>query len=118
VARTFNIHQSIALTSTQPDVISAAGINAFFGRASGITVYWNCDTVATMTASLAEDDGTTATLLVPAGSAVPSASTAGKIKANEDFIGQFAVDAGCKLLLSVTNPTAGALFFNALVVVN
>ncbi len=118
MARSFNIHQSIALTSTQADVISAAGINAFFGKAAGITVYWNCDTVSTMTASLAEDDGTTASLLVPAGSAVPVASTIGKIKANEDFIGQFAVDAGCKLLLSVTNPTAGALIFNALIVVN
>ena len=118
MARSFNIRQSIPLTSTIADVISAQGINAFFGKAAGITVYWNCDTVATMTASLAEDDGTTATLLVPAGSSVASASTAGKIKANEDFIGQFAVDAGCKLLMSVTNPTAGALFFNALVVVN
>src|SRR6266567_936737 len=118
MARSFNIHQSIALTSTQADVISAAGINAFFGSAVGITVYWNCDTVATMTAAMFADNGATVVGLVPQGSAVPSASTAGKIKANEDFIGKFPIDAGSKLLISVTNPTAGALFFNALVVVN
>ena len=118
MARSFNIHFSIPLTSTSPDVISSAGINAFFGAAAGITLYWNCDTAATMTAQATVDNGTTATVLVPAGSSVPIASTAGKIKANEDFIGQFPIDAGSKLLISVTNPTAGALLFNALVVVN
>lgn len=118
MARSFNIHFSVPATTTSPDVISSAGINAFFGAAAGITLYWNCDTVATMTAQATVDNGTTATVLVPAGSAVPIASTAGKIKANEDFIGQFPVDAGSKLLISVTNPTAGALLFNALVVVN
>jgi hypothetical protein len=115
--RSFNIHQSIPVGTT-PDVIGTAGINAFFGKAAGLTVYWNCDTAATMTAALFADDGTSQVGLVPAGSAVPVASTVGKIKANEDFIGQFPIDAGFKLLLSVTNPTAGALIFNALVVVN
>ena len=118
MARSFNIRQSIPVTSTVADVISAQGINAFFGQAAGITIYWNCDTVATMTASAIVDDGTTATVLIPPGSSVPSASTAGKIKANEDFIGQFPVPSGCKLLLGVVNPTAGALLFNALIVVN
>ena len=118
MARSFNIHQSIPATTTVPDVITTAGINAYFGKASGVTVYWNCDTVATTTAACTADDGTTSVGLVPAGSAVPSASTAGKIKANEDFVGQFPIDAGSKLLISVTNPTAGALLFNALVVVN
>lgn len=118
MARSFNIHQSIPATSTVADVISAQGINAFFGKAAGITVYWNCDTAATMTAAMFADDGTSVIGLVPAGSTVPAASTAGKIKANEDFIGQFPIDAGSKLLMAVTNPTAGALLFNALVVVN
>lgn len=116
--RSFNIHQSIAATSTVADVISAQGINAFFGVAAGITIYANCDTVATMTWAVFADNGSSVVGLVPAGSTVPAASTAGKIKANEDFIGQFPLSAGTKLLMSVTNPTAGALLFNALVVVN
>lgn len=118
MARSFNIRQSIAAGATVADVISAQGINAVFGKAAGITIYWNCDTAATMTASMSTDDGTTAVGLVPAGSTVSQASTAGKIKTSEDFIGQFPVDAGSKLLLAVTNPTGGALEFNALVVVN
>jgi len=118
MARSFQIHQAILANSTTPDVIASAGINAFFGKAASITVYWNCDTVATMTAQLTSDDGSTATGLVPAGSAVPVASTAGKTKANEDFVGQFPIDAGSKLLMSVNNPTGGNLNFNATVIVN
>lgn len=118
MARTFQIRQTITANTTQADAISAQGINAFFGRAAGITLYWNCDTAATLTASLASDDGTSQTGLVPAGSTVGQASTSGKVKVNEDFVGQFPIDAGCKLLLSVVNPTASNLIFNALVVVN
>lgn len=118
MARSFNLSQSIPLTSTVADVIAAQGINAFFGAAAGITIYWNCNTVSSMTGSLTVDDGTTGKVLVPPGSTIPVGSTPGKIKNTEDYIGQWAVDAGSKLLLAVTNPTAGALIFNALVVVN
>jgi|SRR5581483_4338792 len=118
MSRSFNVRQSIGAGATVADVIAAQGINAYFGKAASITVYWNCDTVATMTGSLSTDDGVSAVGLVPAGSTIKAASTAGAIKTNEDFVGQFPVDAGSKLLMSVTNPTGGALEFNALVVVN
>jgi hypothetical protein len=118
MARSFNIQQSIPANATVADVIAAQGINAYFGKAAGLTVYWNCNTVSSMSASLSADDGSSGTGLVPAGSTVPVGSTPGKIKTSEDFIGQFPIDAGSKLLLSVTNPTGGALLFNALVVVN
>jgi hypothetical protein len=118
MARSFNIQQSIPATSTVADVIAAQGINAYFGEAAAITVYWNCNTVSSMSASLSVDNGVSGKNLVPAGSTVPVGSTAGKIKNTEDYIGQFPVDAGSKLLLAVTNPTGGALLFNALVVVN
>lgn len=117
MARSFNIQQSIAANSTVADVIQAQGINAYFGAAVGITVYWNCNTVSSMSVSLSTDNGVNPKGLVPAGSTVPVGSTAGKIKTSEDYIGQFPVDAGSKLLMSVTNPTAGALIFNALVLV-
>jgi hypothetical protein len=71
-----------------------------------------------MSAALNVDDGVSGTGLVPSGSTVGIASTPGKIKITEDFIGQFPIDSGSKLLLSVTNPTAGALIFNAQIVVN
>jgi hypothetical protein len=118
MARSFNISQSIGANTTVADVIAAQGINAFFGSAATINVYWNCSTAATMTASLTADNGTTAVGLVPAGSTVKTASTAGAVKTNEDMVGQYPIDAGSKLLMSVTNPTGGALVFNALVMVN
>lgn len=116
--RSFNIRQIIPAGATVPDVISAQGINAVFGKAAGLTIYWNCDTAATMTASLGSDDGVSAAGMVPPGSTVPIASTPGKIKTSEDYIGQFAIDAGARLLMSVNNPSGGDLDFNALVVVN
>lgn len=118
MARSFAIRQSIAANSTVADVISAQGINAQFGKAAGITIYWNCDTSSDMTAAMNVDDGVGSTGLVPSGSTVPVGSTPGKIKTSEDFVGQFPVDAGSKLLCSVTNPTGAPLDFNALVVVN
>lgn len=118
MSRSFNISQSIDANSTVADVIAAQGINAYFGKAATISVYWNCSTADTLTAALSTDDGVTGTTLVPAGSSVGTASTSGKVKTNEDFVGQFPVDAGSKLLMAVTNPTGGALVFNALVVVN
>jgi hypothetical protein len=116
--RSFNIRQSIAPGVTRPDVISDQGINNVFGKAAAVIIYWNCDTAATMTAALSTDDGVSSTGLVPTGSTVSQASTPGKIKVQEDFIGQFPIDAGSKLLMAVTNPTVGALEFNAQIVVN
>jgi hypothetical protein len=61
-----------------------------------------------MTAAAFADDGTTAVVLVPSVSAAPAASTAGRVKANEDFIAAFSIDAGSKLLINglVPQPTA------------
>jgi hypothetical protein len=115
--RSFNVQQSIAAGTTVPDVIQAQGINAYFGKAAALVVYWNADATGLL-ASLTSDDGSSAEGLVPAGSAVGVASTANKVKTQEDFVGQFPVHAGSKLLLSVTNPTGGAVTFNAQVVVN
>ncbi len=118
MARSFNIRQQIPANATIADVIAAQGINAVFGKAAGLTVYWNCDTAAVMTAAMSSDDGVGGMGMVPSGSTVPIASTAGKIKTSEDFIGQFPIDAGSKLLMAVTNPSGAPLDFNALVVVN
>jgi hypothetical protein len=40
------------------------------------------------------------------------ASTPGAVKTNENFIGQWAVPAGSRLVHAVTNTTAGALTVN------
>jgi hypothetical protein len=117
MARSFNISQSIAAGATVADVIASQGINAYFGKAAAVVIYWNADANGLL-ASLSSDDGTAAKGLVPAGSAVGVGSTANKIKTQEDFLGQFPIDGGSKLLMSVTNPTGAAITFNAQVVVN
>ena len=117
MARSYNISQAIAANTTVPDVIQTQGINAVFGRAAGVTIYWN-GSAAGLTASASVDDGVSSVGLIPPGSTVGVASSAGKVKTSEDFIGQFPVDANSKLLMAVTNTTAGSLTFAALVVVN
>lgn len=114
--RSFFIKQAIAAGATV-DVINAQGINGFFGKAAAITAYGNTDTSNTMTQSMTSDDGTGGIGLIPAGSAIKAASTAGAIKNSEDFIGQFGINAGSKLTWIISNPTAGSLNFNGLVVV-
>lgn len=114
--RSFFIKQAVGAGVTV-DVINAQGINGFFGKAAAITVYGNTDTSNTMTQSLNSDDGTGGIGLIPSGSAIKAASTAGAIKNSEDFIGQFGVNAGSKVTWLVTNPTGGSLNFNGLVVV-
>lgn len=108
---------TIPLLGSTNDVLTAGGFNAQFGRASNITMYANGD-AAGLTMNMSWDDGSGGETILPNGSAVGVASTVGKIKTNEDFVIQFAVPAGVRLLLNVQNPTAGAINFNALLVLN
>jgi hypothetical protein len=117
MGRSFTISQTIAAGATVADVIAAQGINGYFGHAAGLVIYMNGNAIGLL-ASLTADDGVSAKGLIPAGSSVGVASTAGKIKTQEDFQGQFPVDAGSKLLLSVTNPTGANIIFNAQAVIN
>lgn len=110
--RTIPINEfSIPVGGTN-DVISAAGFNAFFGKAAKVTAYIGADAVG-LTQALSYDDGETTVSVIPQGSGVGTLSTAGKIKTNEDFVSQFAVPPGCKLLWNVGNPTAAAVKVNA-----
>lgn len=93
-------------------MISAAGFNAFFGKAAKVTAYIGADAVG-LTQALSYDDGETTVSVIPQGSGVGTLSTAGKIKTNEDFVAQFAIPAGCKLLWNIGNGTAAAIKVNA-----
>lgn len=110
--RTISINEfSIPIGGTN-DVISAFGVNAFFGKPAKITAYIGADAVG-LTQALAFDDGETTVSVIPQGSGVGTLSTAGKVKTNEDFVTQFAVPGGVKLLWNVGNPTAAAVKVNA-----
>jgi hypothetical protein len=114
--QTFQINESsIAASTTTANLLSGTPIQ-FLTKAAVLTVYANADAVG-MTFSLSLVDGTSVSQVVPTGSGLSAASTAGKIKTNEDFIGQFAIPAGVQLILAVTNTTAGAIKVNFLFVV-
>lgn len=116
MSRSFQLQVSIPLGGAVNDIITAAGINAQFGVASNVTLYANGDATGLLM-NVNWDDGQRSEGLIPNGSAVGVASTAGKIKTNEDFISQFPVPAGVKLLMNVQNPTGAAITFNALFII-
>lgn len=114
--RSFQVRVSIGIGATVNDLITAAGINAYFGGAANITFYANADAPG-LTHRVSHDDGQNESTVIPSGAFVGAASTPGKVKTNEDFVVQFAVPGGAKLLVSASNPTGAAVNYNALVVV-
>jgi hypothetical protein len=103
---------SITTGTTNPNILSGQPIQ-YWGRAGVLTIYGNGD-AAGLLWNLNTNDGQTNNSIVPQGSGLGVASTAGKVKTNEDFIGQFAIPAGVQLMLPVTNPTAGDIKANFL----
>jgi hypothetical protein len=114
--RSLQVAYSIPAGGQVNDVLTAAGINGYFGAAANITMYQNGD-AAGLTINSNWDDGQDSKGLIPNGSAVGVASTAGKVKTNEDFFMQFAIPAGVKLLLNVQNPTGAPITYNAQLVI-
>lgn len=114
--RSFTVRYTIPANGFVNDIITAMGINSYFGTASNLTLYANGD-ASGLTWNMNWDDGQSSIGIVPNGSALGVASTAGKVKTNEDFQIQFAIPAGVKLLLNAQNPTAGAINLNALIVI-
>ena len=106
--KTIQIVQAFAAGASTGDLLSLAGQNSFFGQASKITAYGN-GSAAGLVWNASWDNGSSAEVILPQGTAVMVASTPGKVKTNEDFIQQFAVPSGAKLAISVQNPTAGSL---------
>lgn len=101
------LEQSTAANTTNNNLLSGQPIQ-YFGRAGILTVYGNADAVG-MQFSLAINDGQSTTLLIPAGAGLSVAATTGKVKTNEDFLGQFPIPANVQLILSLTNTTGAAI---------
>lgn len=87
----------------------------YFGEARKLTIYGNAD-IAGMSMSLLFNRAGEADVPIPPGSSLGVASTVGKVKTNEDFIGQFPVPAGSRLVLGVTNPGAASNYVFLLIV--
>jgi hypothetical protein len=121
--------QTLQLTTGQAGV-PALGANSsitnalagqsveFFGSKPGIlTLYANADAVGVQH-TLFINDGQDIKTVIPPGSSLSIASTVGKLKTNEDFIGQWAVPAGVRLVWGLTNTTAGAIVARGMFVIS
>jgi hypothetical protein len=71
------------------------------GEASVLTLYGNSDDAAT-THTLFGNRGSKSDVFVPPGSVIGVGSTAAKVKNNEDFIGQYPLSAGTRLVHQIT----------------
>jgi len=111
MSQTLNVMESsIAANVTNPNILSGTTIE-WQGKAAVLTLYGNADAVG-ITHTLFMNDGTSVLTIVPPNSGLGAASTVGKIKINEDFILQYPIPAGMRLVHSVTNTTAGAVKVN------
>jgi hypothetical protein len=108
--QSFNLVAPVVKATTVPNALAGLPIE-YFGRAAVLTVYGNAD-AAGILMSLSYNDGQDVKSVVPATSALGVATTAGKVSTNEDFLGQFALPAGVRLILALTN-TDGANDHNA-----
>jgi hypothetical protein len=102
----------VAATSTIPNILAGSAIQ-YMGKAGVLTIYGNGDAAGLMW-NLTTNDGQQNQSLVPQGSSLGVASTAGAVKTNENFIGQFAIPGGVQLSLAVTNPTGAPINANFL----
>lgn len=85
----------------------------YWGKAGILTIYGNANS-AGISWALTTNDGQENKSIVPVGSSLGVASTSGKVKTNEDFIGQFAIPAGVQLQLPLTNTGSGTIDANFL----
>ena len=79
-----------------------------YSEAATVTLYGNADAVG-VTMSMAFASGAAVETVISPGSVVSVASTVGKVKINEDFLGQFAIAAGKRIILGLVNTTAAAI---------
>lgn len=77
------------------------------GKAISLTLYGNGD-IAGMNHTLFGHQGESTQVFIPPGAGLGIASTVGKIKTNEDFIGQWAIPGGSRLVHAITNPGAAS----------
>lgn len=106
---------SVAANTTNPNALSGSAIQ-YMGKAGVLTIYGNAS-AAGMQVSLTTNDGQENKQVIPTGSNLGPASTAGKVKTNEDFLGQFAIPGGVQLMLALVNTTGGTLTANLLFVI-
>jgi hypothetical protein len=96
---------SSAAAATIPNALTGTAVE-YVGHAAVLTVYASGDAIGD-TFSLSGFSGDAPGMaVIPAGTPVQVASTAGAVKTNENFLGQFAIPANTRLVLAVVTSAA------------
>ncbi len=116
--QTLTIRPSTALApgATNSNILAGQSVEYFGSKPGVLTLYGNGDALL-FTHSLFRNDGQDVQLVIPPGSVLSLASTVGKIRTNEDFLGQWAIPSQIRLVHSVTNGGAGASNFTFMYVI-
>lgn len=116
--QTLTVRPAVATAAgaTNNNVLAGQSAEYFGSKAGILTLYGNADALL-WTHALFTNDGQLVQLVVPPGSVLSLASTIGKIRANEDFIGQWAIPSQVRLVHSVTNGGVAASNFIMMYVV-
>jgi hypothetical protein len=96
---------SSAAAATIANALTGTAIE-YVGAAITLTMYASGDAPGDTFALTGYTGHAPGSAFLPAGSPVPTASTVGAVKTNENFVGQFAVAANTRLVLSVTTSAA------------
>jgi hypothetical protein len=100
---------AVGAAGALPNALAGLALE-YWGRAGALGLYGNT-TIALGTHSLTLYSGADpGAAVIPAGSGVQVGSTPGAVKVNEDYIGQFPIPAGSRLVHALSNPGAAATF--------
>lgn len=108
---------ALAASGSISNALAGQSVEYFGSKAGILTLYANADAVGVLH-TLFLNDGQDIKTTIPPGSSLSVASTTGKLKTNEDFIGQWAVPAGIRLVWGLTNTVATATIARGMFVIS
>lgn len=108
---------ALAANSSITNALAGQSVEYFGSKAGILTLYANADAVGVQH-TLFLNDGQDIKTVIPPGSSLSIASTTGKLKTNEDFIGQWPVPSGIRLVWGLTNTTGGAIVARGMFVIS
>jgi hypothetical protein len=108
---------ALAANSSITNALAGQSVEYFGSKAGILTLYANADAVGVQH-TLFLNDGQDIKTVIPPGSSLSIASTTGKLKTNEDFIGQWPVPAGIRLVWGLVNTTGAAIVARGMFVIS
>lgn len=102
---TIIVPYTTAAAATVANILAGTAVE-YLGEAATLTVYGTGDATGDTMSLTGFRGSEPGRVVIPASSPVPVASTAGTVKTNENFIGQFPIAGNTRLVMSVTTSAA------------